>query len=114
MQQGSLPLAIAAALVLNIPFSIQQGVVYTQYSELFPTRVRYTGVALGFNIGGVVGTGIVSLVCTWLVAVTGITLAPAFYAVFAALVGLAVIATMRETSTSTLREGEPAVPEVRR
>ncbi|QFU91089.1 MFS transporter [Amycolatopsis sp. YIM 10] len=106
MQQGSLALAVVAALILNIPFSVQQGVVYAQYSELFPTRVRYTGVSLGFNIGGVVGTGIVSLVATWLVTATGITLAPAFYAIFAALVGLAVIATMRETSGSALRERE--------
>ena len=106
MQQDSLALAIVAALVLNIPFSVQQGVVYTQYSELFPTRVRYTGVSLGFNIGGVVGTGLVSLVATWLVRTTGYTIAPAFYVVFAALVGLAVIATMHETSRSDMG-GEP-------
>ncbi|MFG2000606.1 MFS transporter [Spirillospora sp. NPDC048911] len=109
MEQGSLPLAIVAALALNVPFSVQQGVVYAQYSELFPTHVRYTGVSLGFNIGGVVGTGIVSIVATWLVKVTDITLAPAFYAVFAALVGLAVVATMRETSRTPLREPSPAV-----
>jgi len=102
MQQGSLVLAIVAALVLNVPFSIQQGVVYTQYSELFPTRVRYTGVSLGFNIGGIIGTGLVSLVATWLVSVTGSTIAPAFYVVFAALVGLAIVATMHETSRSDM------------
>ncbi|KAA9151002.1 MHS family MFS transporter [Amycolatopsis acidicola] len=110
MQQGSLALAIVAALVLNVPFSMQQGVVYTQYSELFPTRVRYTGISLGFNIGGVIGSGIVSLVATWLVAVTGITIAPAFYAVFAAIVGLFVIATMRETSRDDLDTPAAAEP----
>ncbi|MEU1803548.1 MFS transporter [Streptomyces sp. NPDC019937] len=98
MQQGSLPLAIVAALILNLPFSVQQGVVYTLYSEQFPTRVRYTGVSLGFNIGGVIGTGLVSLVATSLVALTGATIAPAFYIIFAAVVGLIIIGTMRETS----------------
>ncbi|MDI2030510.1 MFS transporter [Saccharopolyspora sp. TS4A08] len=112
MQQGSLVLAIVAALVLNIPFSIQQGVVYTQYSELFPTRVRYTGISLGFNVGGVIGTGLVSLIATGLVKVTGLTLSPAFYAVFAALVGLVVVATMHETSRDDMaREGSPAADE---
>ncbi|WP_258341437.1 MFS transporter [Saccharopolyspora gregorii] len=110
MQQGSLLLAIVAALVLNIPFSIQQGVVYTQYSELFPTRVRYTGISLGFNIGGVIGTGLVSLIATGLVKVTGLTISPAFYAVFAALVGLVVVATMHETSREDMT-GEPAADE---
>ncbi|MGW4527540.1 MFS transporter [Amycolatopsis sp. NPDC004378] len=112
MQQGSLPLAIVAALVLNVPFSVQQGVVYAQYAEFFPTRVRYTGVSLGFNIGGVLGTGIVSLVTTWLVSTTGITIAPAFYVIFAALVGLLVVATMKETASSKLsgrpRDDSPA------
>ncbi|SDG88977.1 MFS transporter [Pseudonocardia oroxyli] len=102
MQQGSLPLAILAALVLNIPFGIQQGVVYTQYSELFPTRVRYTGVSLGFNIGGVIGSGLVSVIATSLVAATGNSLSPSWYLVFAAIVGLLVVATMRETSRSDL------------
>ncbi|MEV4732563.1 MFS transporter [Saccharopolyspora sp. NPDC049426] len=112
MQQGSLVLAIVAALVLNIPFSIQQGVVYTQYSELFPTRVRYTGISLGFNVGGVIGTGLVSLIATGLVQVTGLTIAPAFYAVFAALTGLIVVATMRETSREDMSEEEsPAADE---
>lgn len=106
MQQGSIVLAVVAALVLNIPFGIQQGVVYTQYSELFPTRVRYTGVSLGFNIGGVIGSGLVSVVATWLVASTGNTLAPAGYLLFAALVGLAVVATMPETSTTDLAAGQ--------
>lgn len=106
MQQGSLALAVVAALVLNIPFSIQQGVVYTQYTELFPTRVRYTGVSLGFNIGGVIGTGLVSLIATALVKATGLTIAPSFYVVFAALVGLIVVATMRETSRNDLAEQE--------
>jgi MFS transporter, MHS family, proline/betaine transporter len=102
MQQGSLPLAIVAALVLNIPFGIQQGVVYTQYSELFPTRVRYTGVSLGFNIGGVIGSGLVSVIATSLVAATGNTLAPAGYLLLAAVIGLLVVATMRETSKSDM------------
>ncbi|WP_249124861.1 MFS transporter [Saccharopolyspora erythraea] len=98
MQQGSLALAVIAALILNLPFSVQQGVIYTLYSELFPTRVRYTGVSLGFNIGGVIGTGLVSLVATSLVALTGATIAPAFYIIFAAVIGLIIIGTMRETS----------------
>lgn len=115
MQQDSLLLAIVAALVLNVPFAIQQGVVYTMYAELFPTRVRYSGVSLGFNIGGIVGTGTASLIATSLVAATGVTLAPAFYAVFAAVVGLLMLLTFRETAgeklaNGTRRDGDDATP----
>ncbi|MEU8493490.1 MFS transporter [Pseudonocardia alni] len=104
MQQGSIGLAVVAALVLNVPFGICQGVIYTLYSELFPTRVRYTGVSIGFNIGGVIGSGLVSVIATSLVSLSGNTLAPAFYLVFAALVGIGVIAVLRETSGGTLAE----------
>ncbi|BBG02734.1 MULTISPECIES: MFS transporter [Pseudonocardia] len=104
MQQGSIGLAVAAALLLNVPFGICQGVIYTLYSELFPTRVRYTGVSIGFNIGGVIGSGLVSVIATSLVSLTGNTLAPAFYLLFAALVGLAVVATLRETSRIALAD----------
>ncbi|MBN9737875.1 MULTISPECIES: MFS transporter [unclassified Pseudonocardia] len=97
MQQGSLVLAMVAAVVLNIPFAVQQGVLYTLLPELFPTRIRYTGVSIGFNIGGVLGSGLVSVIATGLVSLTGNTLAPSFYMIFAAAVGLLVVVITRET-----------------
>jgi MHS family proline/betaine transporter-like MFS transporter len=102
MQQGSLVWAMVAAIILNIPFAVQQGVLYTLLPELFPTRVRYTGVSIGFNIGGVLGSGLVSVIATALVTLSGNTLAPAFYLIFAALVGLAFVAITRETSRDNL------------
>ncbi|GLZ52559.1 MFS transporter [Actinomycetospora sp. NBRC 106378] len=108
MQQNSLLLAIIAALVLNVPFAIQQGVVYTMYAEQFPTRVRYSGVSLGFNLGGIIGTGTASLVAASLVAATGVTIAPAFYAVFAAVVGLLMLLTITESAGKRLVNGTPS------
>jgi MHS family proline/betaine transporter-like MFS transporter len=67
----------------------------------------YTGVSLGFNIGGVIGSGLVSVIATSLVAATGNTLAPAGYLLVAAVVGLAVVSTMPETSTSDLSADQP-------
>ncbi|QJY47123.1 MFS transporter [Pseudonocardia broussonetiae] len=110
MQQGSLFWAMVAAVVLNVPFAIQQGVLYTVLPELFPTKVRYTGISIGFNIGGVLGSGLVSVVATGLVSLTGNTLAPSFYLIVAALVGLVVVAITRETSRD--RFGGVAAPAV--
>ncbi|MGI5128027.1 MFS transporter [Pseudonocardia sp. CA-107938] len=105
MQQGSIVWAMVAAVVLNIPFAVQQGVLYTLLPELFPTKVRYTGVSIGFNIGGVLGSGLVSVVATGLVSLTGNTLAPSFYLVFAAVVGLLVVAVTRETARDDMQAG---------
>ncbi|BBG02736.1 MULTISPECIES: MFS transporter [Pseudonocardia] len=109
MGLGSLPVAVLAALVLNIPYGVVLGVAFTQYAELFPTRVRYTGVSLGFNVGGVVGSGLFALVATFLVEVTGSPLGPAFYLVTAAAVGLLVLLSVRETAGSDMRDPAPDV-----
>ncbi|MDI2030522.1 MFS transporter [Saccharopolyspora sp. TS4A08] len=105
MELGSYPLALAAGLVLNVPFAAVQGVVYTQFSEWFPTRVRHSGVSLGFNIAGVIGSGPVSFVATWLVVATHMTMSPAFYMVGSAAVGLVIVWFIRETSHDDLSEG---------
>lgn len=103
MDQGSLALALVAGLVLNIPYGIVQGVMYTIFAELFPTRVRYTGVSLGFNLAGVVGAAPYQLIATWLIAVTGLMLMPAFYMIFASVVALVTLLTITETRGADFR-----------
>lgn len=62
--------------------------------ELFPASIRYSGVALTFNIGGIFG-GLSPLITTYLIKVTGDVLAPSFYLIFSSLVCLLVIFTLK-------------------
>lgn len=55
--------------------------------ELFPTQTRYTGVAIGYNLGQAVLSGTAPLVAVWLVEKTGSAVAPAFY-----LIGCGIVA----------------------
>jgi MFS transporter, MHS family, proline/betaine transporter len=103
MDQDNLALALVAGLVLNIPYGIVQGVMYTIFAELFPTRVRYSGVSLGFNLAGVIGAAPYQLIVTWLIAITGVVLMPAFYMIFAAVVALLTLLTVRETRGADFR-----------
>ncbi len=66
------------------PFS---GCMAATMVELFPTRTRYTGVAIGYNVGQALLGGTAPLVATALIRLTGDVLAPAFY-----LAGAAVVA----------------------
>ena len=54
--------------------------------ELFPTQTRYTGVAIGYNLGQAVLSGTAPLVAVWLVDKTGSALAPAFYLILCGVV----------------------------
>ena len=41
--------------------------------SLFPARVRYTGVSVAFNAGGIIGGGLAPLAAQWLTAEGGLT-----------------------------------------
>ncbi|MFF3574554.1 MFS transporter [Nocardia jiangxiensis] len=96
---------IAAAvlvLILNLFHGLNLAVYFTAFAEQFPNEFRYTGVALGYNLGSVIGGVAASLVATALVASTGIAISPSFYIVFAAVIGLATLGTLRDRSQAEL------------
>jgi hypothetical protein len=57
-------------------------------TDLFPTRVRFSGVALGFNIAFTIFSGTAPLVATTLIRSTGLDTAPAFVMVACGLLTL--------------------------
>ena len=71
-------------------------------TELFPRRVRYTGLALGINLGTVVAGGTAPYVAQWLVHSTGDPKAPAWWVIVTGLIAVAAILTLRETSHDEL------------
>ena len=56
--------------------------------SLFPHQYRYSGFGISFNIGISLFGGTTPLVLMWLVNKTGNFIAPAWYYVFGAFVGL--------------------------
>jgi MFS transporter, MHS family, proline/betaine transporter len=57
-------------------------------TDLFPTRVRFSGVALGFNVAFTIFSGTAPLVATTLIRGTGFDTAPAFVMVACGLLTL--------------------------
>jgi len=57
-------------------------------TDLFPTRIRFSGVALGFNIAFTVFSGMSPLAATSLIRATGAATAPALLVAGAAVLGL--------------------------
>ena len=56
--------------------------------ELFPTPVRYTGMALSYNIGFAFFGGLTPLIATGLINFTGNILSPSFYLIVCAVICL--------------------------
>lgn len=62
--------------------------------SLFPARVRYTGVSVTFNIGGIIGGGLTPLFAEWLVKQGGLAWV-GFYLAGAALLSLVGLVLLR-------------------
>ena len=64
-------------------------------AELFPVRVRTTGLALGYNLAVPLFGGLAPFLITWLIAASGDKLAPGYYVAFASAVGLLALLAAR-------------------
>lgn len=69
--------------------------------ESFPRRVRATGISIAYALAVTLFGGTAQLVATWLVRVTGSTLAPAAYVAVCVIVSLVAVGMLRETATET-------------
>lgn len=105
LTSGSLVAAIAAHCVLAAIESIYISAAVTAGVELFATRVRYSGFAVGYNICVAVFGGTTPYIVTWMTAQTGNPLAAAYYLIIAAVLSLGVVLTLRESAGKPLAAG---------
>jgi len=85
-------------IAVSITIALINSVFMAMLADLFPTRVRFTGVALSYNIGCFIGAGFTPLLNTYLIHATGYLNTPfALVAVCAAL-GCIVMILSREIS----------------
>ncbi|MEJ7814472.1 MAG: MFS transporter [Rubrobacter sp.] len=74
------PGALVLALVLGQVFlSMMYGPQAAFYSEIFTTKVRYSGASMGYQIGSVFGGALAPIIATSLLAATGTSLSVGVY-----------------------------------
>jgi MFS family permease len=98
------PLLLTAAVVLaaGVIHPLMFSTEGSFFPELFPTRVRFSGVSIGKQFGTVFGGGIAPLVATSLFAQTGTTYAIAGYYIALAVAAVIALSFARETGKSEL------------
>lgn len=99
-------LIILAFAVLMVIYGMMYGPIAAFFSELFPTRVRYSGISLGYNLGGIVGGAFTPIIATELFATTGASWSIALYVMALALISFVSIYLLSETHTKDLSEGD--------
>jgi MHS family proline/betaine transporter-like MFS transporter len=103
LSQGTFGSALTAQLLFVIPISMLQGTMPTTMVELFPTSSRYSALSISYNIAFAIFGGTAPLVATQLISMTGNPLSPSFSLIFAAVVSLLVIVSMKERYREALR-----------
>src|SRR5437763_3441020 len=100
---GSIGMAILAQLLMVVLYAPYAGTCPSFYTELFPTRVRYTALSVGYNIAVAIFGGFAPFIATFLVHETGSTQAPAFYVIAAAVVTGLILLKVPGTAFKPLR-----------
>ncbi|MFE9169443.1 MFS transporter [Streptomyces kebangsaanensis] len=95
---------IVIQVLLGGMLSLNDGTLPSFLAEQFPTRVRYSGFAISFNMANALFGGTAAFVATLLISWTGSSLSPAWYLAVAALVSLWAVLSSKETSREPLRE----------
>ncbi|MGB6541262.1 MAG: citrate-proton symporter [Xanthobacteraceae bacterium] len=88
-------------IILCSLFGVFNGPISTALAEQFPTRVRSTALAISYNIAVMLFGGFAQFFVTWLIEATGTPIAPAYYLMFGAAVGLLAAVFLKE------RAGDP-------
>ncbi len=99
---------ILATGLLSALSSTSVGVALVCLTESLRKDVRSTGLAVVYAIGVTVFGGIAQPYVTWLIKATGSPLAPAWYMIGAAVVGIIAMSLMKETMPTKL--ARPVTP----
>ena len=102
MEQGTAGALIGFA-VLGLLYVPQLATISATFPAMFPTHVRYAGMAIAYNVSTSLFGGTAPAVNDWLIGVTGDTLVPAYYMMASCAIGALALVFVTETAGCSLR-----------
>ncbi|CAG9195084.1 membrane hypothetical protein [Paraburkholderia sabiae] len=109
IRTGAVLPVFGGLLILGALLSTFTGVMPSSLPALFPTKIRYSALAIGFNVSVSLFGGTTPLVAAWLVDRTGDAMMPAYYLMAASIVGIVSVLALRETARKPLPGSGPCV-----
>ncbi|MCW4465796.1 MFS transporter [Glutamicibacter sp. MNS18] len=102
LDTGNFLVIVLVQILLGAMLTLNDGTLPSYLAEMFPTRVRYSGFAVSFNLSNALFGGTAPFVATLLIATSGNLLAPGWYLMGAAVISLVAVACSVETSRKPL------------
>lgn len=104
LASDSSAVAFVAVLALALPAGAWSAVGAVAIPEQLPSRVRFTGLAIGYNVATAIFGGLAPLVATAVYGWTDVEIAPAVLVTLVVPLGLLVLYGARETRAKALSE----------
>ena len=109
IETGSIVLYILAGVLVDCCRSAVYGPQSAYFSELFGTRMRYSGASVSYQMGAILGGGFAPMICAALVGLTGSSLAVVGYVIVVCLISFVSTYLLTETYRGDLTGGsDPA------
>lgn len=91
MATGSFGLILIAEIIFSILIASFSGAGVAAITEIFPTKVRYSSLSIGYNFATAAFGGTAPFISTYLINQTGSNVSPAIYIILAAIVTTLVL-----------------------
>ncbi len=107
LDTGSFPLIVLAAVVALFFHAAMYGPQAAFIAEMFPTKVRYTGASMGYQLAGIVGGALAPIISVALLDRFDSSVAVSVYALIVLAITTACVLAAPETSRIDLHD-DPA------
>jgi MHS family proline/betaine transporter-like MFS transporter len=87
----TLPTLLIVQATMGVLGAAYMGPLAALMSDIFPTRMRTTGLAISYSFCVAIFGGFAPFINAWLIAATGIYAAPSFYLMLAAAISLTAL-----------------------
>ncbi|WP_028221094.1 MFS transporter [Paraburkholderia oxyphila] len=95
---GNPALFLLAALVLTAALGLSYGPQAALYAEMFPARVRYSGVSVGYALGAILGGAFAPAIAQWLITSIGKSWTIGVYLAGLSVISLIAVSLVKHTT----------------
>ncbi|MFB4314955.1 MFS transporter [Actinomadura sp. 21ATH] len=96
METRNIWLFAIAIIVLTVGLGLSYGPMSAMYAEMFPASVRYSGVAIGYALGAILGGAFAPTIAKALVETTGSAYSVGGYIMVLCVISLAAVSAVKE------------------
>lgn len=100
---GNFAVILLVQILLGAMLTLNDGSLPSFLAEMYPTKVRFSGFAVSFNLGNALFGGTAPFLATLMIAQTGNVLAPGWYLMAVAAIAFFAVFFSPETSKDALK-----------